>query len=117
MSNSKHIIILLVKNIFGGIIRIIDYYIHNKAALKNGYIETGTIIDIKSEYNSPTDSRYWLVVDINGKIIKSTYFIDNIYSIGENIDVVSYKKHKYVVLRKWYIYIRLFMYKIVSIII
>lgn len=36
---------------------------------------------------------------MNGKKIKSTYFTDNIYTVGENIDILIYKKHHYVVLK------------------
>ena len=92
------LIALIAKNIILGAIRVIDYYIHRKEAFENGYMEIGTIIKIKSEFNTVNSTRYYLVVDMNGKKIKSTYFTDNIYTVGENIDILAYKKHHYVVL-------------------
>ena len=94
------LMIFIAKNIILGAIRVIDYYIHRKEAFENGYMEIGTIIKIKSEFNTVNSTRYYLVVDMNGKEIKSTYFTDNIYTVGENIDIIIYKKHHYVVLKK-----------------
>lgn len=92
------VMVLIAKNIILGAIRIIDYYIHRKEAFENGYREIGTIIKIKSEFNTVNSTRYYLIVDLNGKKIKSTYFTDNIYTVGENIDILIYKNHHYVVL-------------------
>ena len=92
------LMVLIAKNIILGAIRIIDYYIHRKEAFENGYREIGTIIKIKSEFNTVNSTRYYLIVDLNGKKIKSTYFTDNIYTVGENIDILIYKNHHYVVL-------------------
>ena len=92
------LMVLIAKNRILGTIRVIDYYIHRKEAFENGYREIGTIIKIKSEFNTVNSTRYYLVVDMNGKKIKSTYFTDNIYTVGENIDILIYKKHHYVVL-------------------
>ena len=92
------IMILITRSIISGGIRVIDYYIHRKKAFENGYKEVGTIIKIKKEYNTMDSSRYYLIVDLNGKKIKSIYFMDNIYTEGETIDVLTYKNRHYVVL-------------------
>lgn len=91
--------IILSKNKILGLISILDYYIHKEKAFKNGKIETGIISNIKSEGYGRGEKRYYLIVDFNGKQIKSNYFSYNTYSIRENINVLVYKNHKYVVLK------------------
>jgi len=92
-------IILLSKSIILGAIRIMDYYIHRKEVFKNGNVKIGTLINIISEYNTISTTRYYLIVDFNEKTIKSLYFLDNSYNIGQNIDVIVYKNHSYVLLK------------------
>lgn len=92
--------IVLSKSKIYFFLKLIDYYIHKNKAFKYGRIETGMIVDIKREGYARYGyhKRYYLVVDLNGKHIKSNIFASNKYSIGENINVIVYKNHKYVIL-------------------
>ena len=98
------IIIIIAKRLIPDMIRIIDYYIHRKKAFKNGKIEKGKIIRVKSEDGGrwyPTRKKYHLLVDYKGKILKSIYFAKrSTYSKGKDIDVLVYKKHCYVLLKE-----------------
>jgi len=76
-----------------------DYYIHRKVVFDTGNVKIGTIINIISEYNNLGTTRYYLIVDFNVKTIKSLYFLDNSYNIEQNIDVIVYKNHSYVLLK------------------
>ena len=92
------IMILVSIGILSGVVRILDYYINRKKVFANGHKEIGTIIKIKSQFNTEFSTRHYLIVDINGKKVKSLYYIDDIYKVGENIDVMVYKNHRYVIL-------------------
>ena len=93
------LVILLVKKHILCSIRVIEYYIYRKKFFENGYSEVGTITDIKKLVFGRHDFVYYLIIDFNGKYIRSLCFLDNIYSIGENIDVLVYKNHNYVILK------------------
>ena len=87
---------LLSGHISGGI-RTIYYLINKKRFLKNGKIVKVKIIDIKYDaYNRYYLKRY-VIVKLDNKIIKSTYYLDDKYVIGKNINVIKYK-NKYLVL-------------------
>ena len=93
------IILLLTKNHILCSIKVIDYYIHRKKILENGHSEVGTITDIKTLGFHRKSFVYYLIIDFNGKQIRSLCFLDNIYSIGEDIEVLVYKNHNYVILK------------------
>lgn len=93
------IIILLTKNYILCSIRVIDYYIHRKKIFENGHSEVGTITDIKTLGFHRNDFVYYLIIDFKGKQIRSLCFLDNIYSIGEDIDILVYKNHNYIILK------------------
>lgn len=84
------------------LLKLFDYYIHKNKAFKYGRIEKGIIVDIKREGYARYGyhKRYYLVVNLNGEHIKSNIFSNNIYKIGDSIDILVYKKHKYVILEK-----------------
>lgn len=90
--------LLLTKDYVLCFIKIIDYYIHKKS-LKKAYHDVGTIIDIKTLKFSKKDYVYYLIVNFKGKKIRSLCFFDNIYSIGDSIDIIVYKNHNYVILK------------------
>lgn len=92
------IMILVSIGILSGVVRILDYYINRKKVFANGHKEIGTIIKIKSQFNTEFSTRHYLIVDINGKKVKSLYYIDDIYKVGENIDVMVYKNRYDVIL-------------------
>ena len=92
------IMILVSIGILSGVVRILDYYINRKKVFANGHKEIGTIIKIKSQFNTEFSTRHYLIVDINGKKVKSLYYIDDIYKVGENIDVMVYKNRYEVIL-------------------
>ena len=90
--------LLLTKDYILCFIKIIDYYIHKKS-LKKAYRDVGTITDIKKLNFGRKDFAYYLIVNFKGKKIRSLCFFDNIYSIGDNIDIMVYKNHNYVILK------------------
>lgn len=92
------IMILVSIGILSGVVRILDYYINRKKVFANGHKEIGTIIKRKSQFNTEFSTRHYLIVDINGKKVKSLYYIDDIYKVGENIDVMVYKNRYDVIL-------------------
>ena len=87
-------------------IRVIDYYIHRNKIFENGHSEVGTITNIKTLGFHRNDFVYYLIIDFNGKQIRSLCFLDNIYSIGEDINVLVYKNHNYVILKNQYFYVQ-----------
>lgn len=89
---------MIGKNTILDVITILDYYVHKKEAFINGYIDNGEIIDIRCERKLGSYEKYQLIVNYNGKKLRSIYFRDNIYEIGKNIEVLVYKSHNYVVL-------------------
>lgn len=93
------VIILLGKDYILSSVRVIEYYLHKKKTLENGYTETGIIVNIKTLGFHRNDFAYYLIVEFNGKQIKSLCFLENKYLIGENIDVIVYKNYNYVVLK------------------
>lgn len=88
--------IFLVKNHILGTVRTLNYCIHKESALKNGNVDVRTVVDIKYDAVHKHYLKYYLVVDYKGKKIKSTYFLNNVYNIGQKIDVVTYKKYNFV---------------------
>ena len=93
------LILLLTKDNILCSIRVIEYYIYRNKFFENGYSDVGTITNIKTLVFSRRDFAYYLIIDFRGKQIRSLCFLDNIYSIGENIDVIVYKNHNYVMLK------------------
>ena len=93
------IILLLTKNYILCSIRVIDYYIHRNKFFEKGHSEVGTITDIKTLGFHINDCVYYLIIDFNGRQIRSLCFLDNIYSIGEDIDVLVYKNHTFPILK------------------
>ena len=75
-----------------------DVFKEAEVLVANGHKEIGTIIKIKSQFNTEFSTRHYLIVDINGKKVKSLYYIDDIYKVGENIDVMVYKNRYDVIL-------------------
>ena len=93
------LIILLTKNHILCSIKVIEYYIYRNKFFKNGYSEICKITDIKTLDFHKNDFVYYLIINFKGKQIRSLCFLDNIYSIGEDIDVISYKNHTYAILK------------------
>ena len=89
---------LLLKNhIYGGI-RTINYLLNKNNYITNGTQVTGIIIDIKHESTSKYYIKYYLIVEIENKIVKSTYYLEKEkYRIGEQIKLLKYN-NKYLVL-------------------
>ena len=98
------ILLLVYKSELEGLFRVIDYYLNNENAFQYGYEDTATIVDIKKvrigKYGS-SSKKYYLIANYNGEKIKSLYFINPIYSIGESIKIMVYKNRKYIVLDKF----------------
>ena len=92
------LVILLLKNhIYGGI-RTINYLLNKNNYITNGTQVTGIIIDIKHESTSKYYIKYYLIVEIENKIVKSTYYLEKEkYRIGEQIKLLKYN-NKYLVL-------------------
>lgn len=77
--------------------RIINYYINNKNAVQYGYEDTAIIVDIKKIKTGPHGSyKYYLIANYNREKIKSLYFLDSSYSVGESIKIIEYKNRKYI---------------------
>lgn len=96
------ILLLVYKSELEGTFRIIYYYINNENAFQYGYEDIATIVDIKKvRVGRHGSKKYYLLANYNGEKIKSLYFINPIYSVGENIKVMVYKNHKYIVLDKF----------------
>ena len=93
------LILLLTKDNILCSIRVIEYYIYRNKFFENGYSDVGTITNIKTLVFGRRHFAYYLIIDFKGKQIRSLCFLDNIYSIGENIDVIAYKNHNYVMLK------------------
>lgn len=43
---------------------------------------------------------YYLIVDLEGERIKSKIFLDNKYKVGQEIEVVCYNNHKYILIKE-----------------
>lgn len=43
---------------------------------------------------------YYLIVDLEGERIKSKIFSDNKYKVGQEIEVVCYNNHKYILIKE-----------------
>jgi len=93
------VIILLCKDYILFSVKVIEYYLRKKKTFEKGYTETGIITNVKKLGFYRNDFAYYLIVEFNGKQIKSLCFLDNIYLIGEKIDVIVYKNYNYVVLK------------------
>ena len=97
------ILFLAYKSELEGTFRILDYYLNNEKAFQYGYEDTATIVDIKKirvGKRGSISKKYYLVVNYNGKKIKSLYFTNSSYSVGESIKIMVYKNRKYIVLDK-----------------
>ena len=97
------ILFLVYKSELEGTFRILDYYLNNENVFQYGYEDTATIVDIKKiRVGKPGSSskKYYLVVNYNGEKIKSLYFTNSSYSVGESIKIIVYKNRKYIVLDK-----------------
>ena len=77
------------------------YWINKEKILKYGERERGVIIKIKGyrydEDNTPHS--YRLVVKFNDEKIESLFFLENpydLYSVGDEIDVIIYNRRKFV---------------------
>ena len=100
-------ILIFMKESVLGAFRIMDYTKNKNYILECKSISKGKVIKInsagkygyghRSSFNDQWQA-YYLVVDLNGEIVKSIFFENNIYKIGQELDVVSYNGRKYVIL-------------------
>ena len=96
--------ILILKNIILDAIRIADYYINRKRAFHNGRVAKGRVIGVEEDgvgrhWSGRGTRKYRLIVDFNGKELKSIWFLDKSYSKRKTIDVITYKNGNYVALK------------------
>lgn len=83
-------------------IRILDFYIYKRKMLEKGIIKKGVIREIKSYgFYIRRINGYYLIVDFDGKKIKSIplskCYLNKLYNIGDEIDVIVYRNKKYVI--------------------
>lgn len=100
-------ILIFMKESVLGAFRIMDYRKNKKYILESKNISKGKVIKINSAgrygygHRSSFDDQwqaYYLVVDLNGEKVKSVFFENNIYKIGQELNVASYNGRKYVLL-------------------
>lgn len=95
---------LFMGEIILGSFRIIDYRKNKNNILESKEINKGKVIKIKKagRYGGRKISQQWdayyLVVDVNGEKVKSIFFENDIYKIGQELNIVSYNGREYVIL-------------------